>query len=121
MLKWMAIFALALNVVSYAHAKEQAPAKDPAQTTNPSGTHAPVAHPKKSTGESLAQGTENGKPIDEPKTVRVILPAKDGYDRWAFWISVVLAGVGILGIGVGICTLLFIKAQVLEMRRQRIA
>jgi hypothetical protein len=43
--------------------------------------------------------------------VRVILLPKDNYDIWAFWISVVLAGVGIVGIVVGVCTLLFIKAQ----------
>jgi hypothetical protein len=68
-----------------------------------------------------AQRTGDSKATDDQKTVRIILPPKDKYDYWAFGINVALAGIGVLGIGVGVCTLMFIKAQVVEMRRQRIA
>lgn len=62
---------------------------------------------------------EHEKHIDAE--VRIVsTPAKDGYDEAAFWINVALAVVGAAGVAVAICTLLFIKAQVIEMRRQRI-
>jgi hypothetical protein len=47
--------------------------------------------------------------------VRVIsTPAKDGYDRAAFWINFALALIGAGGIAVGVCTVLFIQAQAIE-------
>lgn len=53
--------------------------------------------------------------------VRVIrAPAKDGYDIAAFWISALLAGVGIAGIGVGVWTICYVRRQAVEMRQQRI-
>lgn len=51
--------------------------------------------------------------------VRVIeTPAKDGYDKAAFWISVALAVIGIAGVGIGICTLLLLRRQTTEIKRQ---
>lgn len=46
-------------------------------------------------------------------------PGKDAYDKAAFWISAALAGVGVIGIVVGICTLVYLRRQAGEMRLQR--
>ncbi len=49
------------------------------------------------------------------------LPPKDNYDWAAYWAGVLLAFVGIVGVGVGVCTLRLIVRQTGEMRLQRIA
>jgi uncharacterized membrane protein YciS (DUF1049 family) len=73
--------------------------------------------PQQPYGPTLQSEEKNHVDAD----IRVISsPAKDRYDKAAFWISLALAVVGAAGVVAAICTLLFIKAQVIEMRRQRI-
>ncbi len=47
-------------------------------------------------------------------------PTRDAYDITAFVISIVLGVVGIGGVSVGVCTLVFLRKQASEMRHQRI-
>jgi hypothetical protein len=51
--------------------------------------------------------------------VRVVsTPPKDRYDKAAFWINAALAGVGFIGVGIGIGTLLFLRSQTAQIKRQ---
>jgi hypothetical protein len=49
----------------------------------------------------------------------IALPPKDVYDWIAYGANLLLVVVGIAGIAVGVCTILFMRAQVVEMTRQR--
>lgn len=70
---------------------------------------------------TLPVAPQAGKPEEnKPTDIRIVqAPDKDPYDKAAFWINVVLAVVGTVGIGVGLGTLLFLRKQVNEMRLQR--
>lgn len=120
MLKVFAIFTLGLSFVAYAHGEDNPPTSVPRQATNPPAPTVAVATQQPPPAEISAQSVGDSKAKDEPRTVRIILPSKDKYDYWAFGINAVLAGVGILGIGVGICTLHYLRKQAQEMQRQRI-
>jgi hypothetical protein len=63
-------------------------------------------------------GTFQEKYGSEGKPFRIGLPPRDKYDWIGYGASLLLVLVGILGIVVGACTLLFIRAQVVQMRRQ---
>ena len=78
----------------------------------------PLASHSQSDNEKETNSTQSPPPValDTPKP-----PAKDGYDKAAFWVNVSLAAVGMGGIGVAVCTLGFIRKQTGEMRLQRIA
>jgi len=76
---------------------------------------------------SDAQVKQNESPAAQPKSethiqadVRVIdAPAKDRYDKATFWINFVFTIMVISGVGVGICTLIYLRKQADEMRLQR--
>ncbi len=79
----------------------------------------PVTSPQVKQSESSAPQSKPEQHIQAD--VRIIeAPTKDRYDKTAFWVSIVLAGVGIAGIIIGVCTLRFLSSQAVEMRRQRI-
>jgi hypothetical protein len=62
--------------------------------------------------------TEQKQRVDAD--VRVISsPEKDNYDRAAVWINFALAVIGVLGIGVGVFTLCYLRKQAAEMSLQR--
>jgi hypothetical protein len=75
---------------------------------------------KKPDNGNVNQTSTPGQVTGEPKSVKIILPSKDRYDYIAFGANVVLAIVGIIGIGVGIWTLCYVRRQAVEMRQQRI-
>lgn len=115
MLKRLAVFSfllLALAVQAYPQ-----PHKAQKGTDGHKPTDSASSAPAQQTGSPRFQ-TEQEKHVNAD--VRVIeTPPKDRYDKTLFWVNLVLAVVGVLGIGIGICTLLFIRAQVVEMRHQR--
>lgn len=117
MLKVLLIVALVLGIVPYTHGERRSPASNPAQGHNPSNPTASTA-PEEHRGSHFQEGTTTDQNTHEPKSVRVILPPKDNYDLWSFWIGAALAVVGFAGIGVGLRTLCLIKVQAREMRRQ---
>jgi hypothetical protein len=119
MLNVLLVVVLALGFVPNAHGENHPPTSKPAQGANPSPITATPTIPQKPTAETPTQSTGDSEAKDEPKSVRIILPAKDKYDYWAFGINAVLAGVGIIGIGVGVCTLIYLRKQAGEMRLQR--
>ena len=54
-----------------------------------------------------------------PVDVHVVsTPPKDHYDKAAFWINAALAGIGFIGVGIGIGTLLFLRSQTAQIKRQ---
>jgi hypothetical protein len=106
MFKALAIIALAFNVL-------------PVQAYTPQADKpsAPIAWVAPQNMESKELQAEAKNHIDAD--VRVIsTPAKDGYDKAAFWFSVTLVVVGILGVGIGIGTLLFLRSQTAHIKRQ---
>jgi len=115
MLKGLAILIPTLSLIvlganPQAHKAKQGQANQ--QTSSPV---APLPA-QKGDGARLQATTDQHVQAD----VRVISsPGKDRYDIASFGAGVILAIVGIAGIVVGVCTLLFIKEQAIEMRRQR--
>jgi hypothetical protein len=119
MWKGLAVLALLVCLTPHDRADQQRPAsgakndQKPAQTTPPAPAQA-------TDSQDIQNAAPGNKSSDEPKSVRVILPSKDAYDHASFWISLALAVAGFGGVGVGVCTVLFLKNQVVEMRKQRI-
>jgi hypothetical protein len=111
MLKTLIVIALAFSFVVCAHGEDHPPTSNPTEATNPAPVIAALASPENPTTENGTRATEDGKTKDEPKTVRIILPAKDDYDYWAFAINAVLAGVGLIGIGIGLGSLCILRKQ----------
>lgn len=116
MLKRLGIVLMALALVSldgYSQAHKAAKTdgnQNPTLPTSPTGIKQ---------GDSPTPQTKPDQHIQAD--VRIIQsPAKDRFDKAAFWISFVLALVGITGVGVGIATVLYIKRQAFEMGYQRI-
>lgn len=62
--------------------------------------------------------TKNEHHVDADVKV-ITLPPKDWQDVATFWINVALAFVGCIGIGIGVCTLIYLRKQAGEMRLQR--
>jgi hypothetical protein len=100
---------------------------DTQKATNPAPQAQTGEHPSSPVPPTVAE--QNNAPAFQPNTnqekagsdakpFRIALPPRDKYDWIAYGASLLLVLVGILGIVVGACTLLFIKAQVVEMRRQ---
>ncbi|HZD48788.1 MAG TPA: hypothetical protein VE178_08570, partial [Silvibacterium sp.] len=102
--------ALLLFAIPYNHADHDSPKGGAAQSQNPAQLTAP-APVQTTSGPALQNGSPQNKPPDEPKSVKVILPPKDDYDYISFWLGLTLAVVGIVGIGVAICTLCVIRRQ----------
>lgn len=114
MLRRVAIVLYAVALISlYANAhadktKQASNSQSPSQPTSA----APV---QQHDGASLQSKDEQHVNAD----VKVVaLPGKDWQDVFTFWISVVLAVVGIAGVGIGICTLIFLRNQTRHIRRQ---
>jgi hypothetical protein len=116
MLKKRAVLAFMLCVIPFSQANNRAPTPSATQGQKPADLTTPTAVPEHRGSNSQQDSPQQA--ANGPQAIHVILPAKDNYDFVAFWISIVLAGVGIAGVIVGVCTLLFLKAQVIEMRRQ---
>ncbi len=106
-------------VIPFSRADNAAPASSTAQGRKPANQATPTEIQKADSAEFQKSGSSKHA-TDDPKTVRVIFPAKDKYDYWSLGISALLAIVGLAGIGVGICTLLRIHRQAIEMRLQRV-
>jgi len=107
MRKGLAIFTLSLVVLSVQAYAQSHKAQKGSDSQKPA-TQAPLI-PIQQTGSPKLQ-PEQKQHIDAD--VRVVgAPAKDGYDRAAFWINVALACVGFSGIAIGVCTLFIIKRQ----------
>jgi hypothetical protein len=117
MLRVLAFLALALYVLPVQTYAQTDKAQQGSKGDQPSPPVAPVAI-KQNGGPKLQP--EHHEHVDSD--VRVIsTPAKDRYDRAAFWANIALVVVGFLGIGVAIGTLRKIKTQTDEMKLQRIA
>jgi len=58
-----------------------------------------------------------GNPTHDIRVVK--MPPKDSYDRWSLGAAMAVAGVGILGVLVGVGTLIYVARQAREMRLQR--
>jgi hypothetical protein len=114
MLKGLAILALSLLVFpvqAHAHSDK---AQQTAESQNPAPSVTPVV-PQGADGAELQSKAEKHVHAD----VWVVqTPKKDGLDYAAFWINFALAIAGFAGIGVGICTLLFLRRQTSEIKRQ---
>lgn len=110
MLKRLAVCAMTLALVGFQgnpnpHPKQQAKSSQypPSPVANPSV--------QKQDGPSLKQETNQHIDAD----MRILKsPDKDWYDRTAFWVNVVLAGIGFAGVIIGICTLRYLRKQVSE-------
>jgi hypothetical protein len=117
MLKKLALLAVSLLILPVQTYSQPHKAQEGSSSQRPAAPTSPAAV-QQTSGPKLR--TEDKEHVDAD--VRVIqTPAKDRYDKAALGVNLILAIVGIFGIGIGICTLLFIRAQVVEMRRQRIA
>jgi CHASE3 domain sensor protein len=122
------IFAI-LNILPYNPAQEIPKASETAQSHKPAKIVAPVA-PKDANTPSIGQGVAKEQRSksqtqvvakDQPKNIRIVgLPPKDVYDLWTFGATLALAGVGLIGIVVGICTLFYLRNQSTEARHQRV-
>lgn len=110
MLKKLAILALMFGVILQNHVYGGQPATGAAQGKKPAIPTASASVQEHDSPAFQQDGSQNQN-AHEPKSVRVVLPPKDNYDLWAFWISAALALAGFLGIGVGICTLLVLRRQ----------
>lgn len=116
MRRWLAILVFLLSITSY----NRAECSSSALHQKPSNSIAATASPQQFATRAPSDQAQPERKLYDPKTVRVILPPKDVYDRTSFWVSVVLAAVGVIGIAVGIFTLCFLRRQVAEMGLQRI-
>jgi hypothetical protein len=114
MLKCLAIVTVALMLVVFQSNGQPHKAQQANSGQKPAS---PISNPPIEQKSSHPLKSETNQHVDAD--VRVLkTPEKDFYDKVAFWISVVLAGVGFAGVGVGIGTLLFLRSQVSEMKRQ---
>jgi hypothetical protein len=115
MLKLLATIASVLLLVQVAAYPK------PHETPDASKQDAPIS------AASPTIPSRNSTPTFQPKPdehiqadVRVTsAPGKDGYDKAAIGINAMLAAWGLAGIVVGVSTLLLIRSQIDEMRRQR--
>lgn len=112
MLKRLAILTvllLMLPVETYTQAQQ---AKERSASQKPPSA-APATTVQQTDSPKLQP--EERKQIDA--NVRIVsAPDKDGYDYASLGINLALAIVGMAGVGIGVCTLIFIRAQVIEMR-----
>jgi hypothetical protein len=107
MLQKMLVFTVFVYIFPMQAYTQTQPAKQAQQSQQPSP---PVP-------QSPVEKQDGGKfnPVDQkhvPTDVRIVsAPTKDRWDKAAIWINAVLAGIGLIGIGVGVGTLLTIKRQ----------
>ncbi len=116
MLKCLVIFLLSITVFSMQTHAQTYKTKQSTDSNKPTAQTSLVA-PQQTNSPSLQPEAKKDSYTD----VRVIsTPAKDRYDKAAFWETFALVLVGIAGIVVAVVTLLRIHAQAKEMRLQRI-
>jgi len=114
MLKYLGIVLMSMALVCFYGNPQPHETKQGEASQHPS---APVATPPVQQNNSPCLQTKSNQHIEAD--VRIIeTPAKDRFDKVVFWANLILAVVGVIGVSVGICTLSYIKAQVIEMRRQ---
>lgn len=107
MLKQLAIFVLSLFVFSMQTYPQTHKAQERSNSATPPLPTVPVVRQK---NDARTPQDETGTHVDAD--VRVVsAPEKDAYDRAAFWISVVLAAVGIGGIVAAIITIRKLERQ----------
>jgi hypothetical protein len=116
MLKKPAVLAFMFCVIPFSHANNRAPTPSTTQGQKAANSTTPAVVQVHRNSNLQQDGPHQA--ANEPQTVRVILPAKDNYDRFAFWISVTLAAVGLVGIVVAVCTLRAISRQADLMKQQ---
>jgi hypothetical protein len=117
MLKRLVILALLLFVFCVQTYTQTDKTHDGAKHTEPSSPVAFVV-PQQDNSNGLQPKAQANINAD----VRVIqTPAKDRYDKAAFWVNFSLAGIGLCGVLAAVRTLRKIKIQADEMRLQRIA
>ncbi len=111
MLRVKAIFGVLLIVFSAYGCADKVCAKENQQQPSPPVTRIPTQqHNANELHREESQNVHADVTIINP-------PQKDFYDKAPVWVNIALAIVGALGIGVGVCTLFFIRAQAVEMRR----
>jgi hypothetical protein len=113
MLKQFAVLLCAMTLISLNAGEQAGKAAQAKSNKQPAPAVAPVKP-----SETPSPQPESKQHVDADIKV-VALPSKDWEDVAAFAISVILALVGIAGIGVGICTLIYLRRQAGEMRLQR--
>jgi hypothetical protein len=110
----LSVFLVALALVAFNGETQTQEAKRAQNSQKPA---APVADSpvKESNSKNLEPKPDEHINAD----VRIVeTPKKDGYDKASFWVTFGLGIIGIVGIGVGICTLLTIRAQTSELAIQ---
>jgi hypothetical protein len=134
MLRWLAILAVIFTV-----AQAPVPTSGKAPDSRTHSDHTPQANgdgsdkpappilpviPKDSDSQNLKTHSGKNHPPNNQTLIAVteIPPTAWRKREWAtFWASLALAIVGIGGVAIGVCTLIFISRQTGEMRLQRIA
>jgi hypothetical protein len=114
--KKLAIFGLSLLILPVQTYAQTQKAQEGSTSQKPAAPTSPVLVQKEGSPQLQPEHKEH---VDAD--VRIIsAPEKDGYDHAAFWINVALASIGFLGIGIGVGTLWFIRAQVNWMKTQAV-
>ncbi len=114
MLKTLAILTLSLSLIPFQAHAQTGEGEQRKNGEKPAAPVTPLSVQQKNS-PSPQPVTDNHVPAD----VRIVQgPSKDSYDKAVVWINGLLALIGIGGIGIGIGTLIFLRSQVTEMRRQ---
>jgi hypothetical protein len=115
MLKQIGIILMALTIVGF-NGNAQAHKPEQGQGDQQQSARIPEAQIKQ--GEpSTPQPKSEQHVLADVQVIRA--PNKDSYDIAAFWLSTILAGIGIAGVIVGIITLRYLRKQAGEMQLQR--
>ncbi|HTC44353.1 MAG TPA: hypothetical protein VK696_04820 [Steroidobacteraceae bacterium] len=104
------------------------PTKDSAASPANSSPAAIPVNPQQSDSKALKDNSGKKQPQEPERIVEIrtvsspiaVVAPKDKYDWAAYYGNFVLIAVGIAGVIAAICTLKFLRNQVIEMRRQRI-
>jgi hypothetical protein len=118
-LQKLLIVAVFLNLFAYHYDDQRGQAASAAQGQKAASQTAPVAVQDHG-GNKLQQDPASHQTKNDPWSVRVIgFPPKDKYDYISLGATLLLTLVGIVGVGVGICTLVYLRKQAAETRLQR--
>jgi hypothetical protein len=114
MLKKLAIVAVTLFVLSVQTGTQTHKAQETAKHASPSPA-TPAIVPQQGASRSV-QGKENNEVSTEVRVVST--PEKDFYDKAPVWINLILALIGVLGIGAALKTLCKLERQTTATERQ---
>jgi hypothetical protein len=115
-LKILLIISFSLNAFSMQASAQTHKKQEGSADKQPAADTSPVA-PQQRNSPKLQPEPDAHVSAD----VRVVsTPSKDRYDKAAFWVNITLAAVGMGGIGIAVCSLVFIRKQTGELRLQRI-